>query len=147
MEGIGRGQNTKTKPLPEFGLESESISHSAVSDSLRRYGLLPARLICSWTSPGKDTGGVGSHSLLLGIFFTQESNSGLLHCRQVVNRLSHQGSQSLALVFSFLPGILYCTSSLHPSLFTGRFQAYHLGLSLDVTQLPNLNKVILFCIS
>ena len=110
MEGIGRGQNTKTKPLPEFRLERESISHSAVSDSLLSHGLLSARLFCSWTSPGKDTDGVGSHSLLLGIFFTQGSNSGLLHCRQVVNHLSHQGSLSLALVFSFLPGILYCTS-------------------------------------
>ena len=35
----------------------------------------------SWNSPGKNTG-VGSHSLLQGIFPTQESNPGLLHCRQ-----------------------------------------------------------------
>ena len=27
--------------------------------------------------------GVGSHSLLQGIFLTQELNSGLLHCRQI----------------------------------------------------------------
>ena len=93
MEGIGRGQNTKTKPLPEFGLESESISHLAVSDSLLSHGLLSARLFCSWTSPGKDTDGVGSHSLLLGIFFTQGSNSGLLHCRQILYQLIHQGGQ------------------------------------------------------
>ena len=42
-------------------------------------------------SPGKNTG-VGSHSLLQGIFLTQGSNSGLLHCRQFLYRLSHQGS-------------------------------------------------------
>ena len=33
-------------------------------------------------SPGKNTG-VGSHSLLQGIFLPQESNPGLLHCRQI----------------------------------------------------------------
>ena len=147
MEGVGRGQNTKTNPLPEFGLESESVSHSAVSDSLRPHGLLlPARLVCPWTSPGKN--GVGSNFLLQGIFLTQGLNSGLLHSRQVVNHLSHQGSLSLALIFSFLREYFTVLPSLHPSLFTGRVQAYyHLGLSLDVTQLPNLDKVILFCIS
>ena len=34
-----------------------------------------------WNSPGKNTG-VGSLPLLQGIFPTQESNPGLLHCRQ-----------------------------------------------------------------
>ena len=37
--------------------------------------------------------GVGSHSLLQGIFPTQGSNLGLLHCRQMLYRLSRQGSQ------------------------------------------------------
>ena len=32
------------------------------------------------------------HSLLQGIFLTQRSNPGLLHCRQILSRLSHQGS-------------------------------------------------------
>ena len=36
---------------------------------------------CLWNSPGKNTG-VGCHSLLQGIFPTQVSNLGLLHCRQ-----------------------------------------------------------------
>ena len=36
--------------------------------------------------------GVGSLSLLQGIFLTQESNWGLLHCRQILYRLSYQGS-------------------------------------------------------
>jgi len=34
-----------------------------------------------WNSPGQNTG-VGSHSLLQGIFPTQGSNPGLPHCRQ-----------------------------------------------------------------
>ena len=41
-------------------------------------------------SPGKDTG-VGCHALLQGIFPTQGSNPGLLHCRQILYHLSHQG--------------------------------------------------------
>ena len=35
---------------------------------------------------------MGSHSLLQGIFPTQGSNLGLLHCRQIHYHLSHQGS-------------------------------------------------------
>ena len=36
--------------------------------------------------------GVGSHSLLQGIFLTQESNLSPLHCMQILYYLSHQGS-------------------------------------------------------
>ena len=36
--------------------------------------------------------GVGCHALLQGIFLTQESNQGLLHCRQILSQLSYQGS-------------------------------------------------------
>ena len=46
---------------------------------------------CPWNSPGKHTG-VGSHSLLQGIFLSQESNPRLLHCRQIIYSPSHQGS-------------------------------------------------------
>jgi len=42
-------------------------------------------------SPGKDTG-VGCHAFLQGIFPTQGSNPGLLQCRRILYRLSHQGS-------------------------------------------------------
>ena len=34
--------------------------------------------------------GVGSHSLLQGIFLTQRLNLGLLHCRQILYHLSYQ---------------------------------------------------------
>jgi len=57
---------------------------------LRPHGLWPARLLCPWSSPGKNTG-VGCHSLLQGIFLTQGSNLSLLHCRQILHHLSHQG--------------------------------------------------------
>ena len=40
---------------------------------------------------------VGSHSLLQGIFLTQELNLGHLHCRQILYHLSHQGNTGNAL--------------------------------------------------
>ena len=46
---------------------------------------------CPWNSPGQNTG-VGSLSLLQGIFPTQGSNPGLLYCRQILHQLSHKGS-------------------------------------------------------
>ena len=58
-------------------------NHSVVSNSLQAHGLGPARLLCPWNSPGKNTG-VGSHSLLQGIFPTQGSNPGLPYCRQIL---------------------------------------------------------------
>ena len=51
--------------------KSEVLSHSVVSDSLRPHRLYPARLLCPWDSPGKNTG-VGCHSLLQRIFQTQD---------------------------------------------------------------------------
>ena len=43
-----------------------------------------------WNFPGQNAG-VGSLSLLQGIFPTQGLNQGLLHCRRILNQLSHQG--------------------------------------------------------
>ena len=45
-------------------------------------------------SPGKNTG-VGSPSLLQGIFSTQGSNLNLLHCRWILYYMSHQGSRNM----------------------------------------------------
>ena len=42
----------------------------------------------AWNSPGQNTG-VGSLSLLKGIFPSQGSNPGLLHCRRTLYQLSH----------------------------------------------------------
>ena len=63
-----------------------SASCSVVSDSLQLHDLYSPR-----NSPGQNTG-VGSLSLLQGIFPTQGSNPGLLHCRQILYQLSHKGS-------------------------------------------------------
>ena len=64
----------------ETHLEVES--RSVVSTSLQPHGL------CSpWNSPGKNTG-VGKPFPSPGVF----PNPGLLHCRQILYQLSHQGS-------------------------------------------------------
>ena len=68
-----------------------SVSHSVLSNSLRPCGLQPARLLCPWDSPGRNTG-VGSHFLLQGIFLTQGQNLAALPYRQILYHLSPQGS-------------------------------------------------------
>ena len=57
-----------------------------MSNSLR-----PHRLHSPWNPPGQDTG-VGSLSLLNGMFPTQGSNPGLPHCGQILHQLSQKGS-------------------------------------------------------
>ena len=66
-------------------------ARSVMSNSLQPLGLQPSRLLHPWNSSGKNTG-VGCHALLQGIFPTQGSNPGLLHCRWIRYCLSHQGS-------------------------------------------------------
>ena len=57
-------------------------------------GLLPARLLCPWDSPGKNTR-VGCHSLLQGIFPTQGLNLGLLYRRQIFLLYEPSGKPSM----------------------------------------------------
>ena len=45
-------------------------------------------------SPGKNTR-MGCHALLQGIFPTQRSNPGLLHCRWILYQLSQQRSPTI----------------------------------------------------
>ena len=61
--------------------------------------LWPHGLYSPWNSPGQNTG-VDSLSLLQGIFPTQGSNPGLLHCRLILYRLKHQGSPVVLLTES-----------------------------------------------
>ena len=64
--------------LPNPGIESRSPALQANS-LLSEPPVMP-----------KNTG-VSSLSLLQGIFLTQESNQGLLHCRYILYELSYQG--------------------------------------------------------
>ena len=77
-----------SKPVLYASKWHESESHSVVSNSL-----WPRGLYSPWNSPGQNTG-VGSLSLLQGIFPTQWSNPGLPHCRWILYQLSYQGSRS-----------------------------------------------------
>ena len=95
---IWETQMVTVQHCPSFPSESESASHSAVSDSLGPHGLSPTRLLCLWGSSGKNIG-VGCHSLLQGIFLTQGVNPDLLHCRQILYHLSHQGSPTKGRLF------------------------------------------------
>ena len=49
----------------------------------------------TWKYPGQDTG-VGSLSLLQGIFPNQGSNPGLPHCRWILYQVSHKGSPRIS---------------------------------------------------
>ena len=100
----------------------ESESHSVMSDSLQ-----PRGLYSSWNSPGQNTE-VGSLSPLQGIFPTQGSNLGLLHCMWILYHLSHKGSPrmtgegSLSLLQRIFP-----TRGLNSCLLHCRHILYHLS--------------------
>ena len=74
---------------------TESEGCSVVCDCLQPHGQYSPR-----NSPGQNTG-MGSLSLLQGIFPTQGSNPGLPHCRQILYQLSHKGSPRI------LEGVAY----------------------------------------
>ena len=87
--------NFISSPLCSTWTESESRSDQKKNDLFvqgTHCFKSPVRLFASpWSSPGQNPG-VGSLSLLQGIFPTQGSNPGLPHCRRILYRLSHQGS-------------------------------------------------------
>ena len=70
-------------------------------------------------SPCKDTG-VGCHALLQGIFPTQGSNPGLLHCRRILYQLSWRNAYNQpAAVFSNAAARFKNPRRIfHPSLLT-----------------------------
>ena len=70
---------------------SVKVKVTQLCPTLQPHGLQLDRFLCPWNSPGKNAG-VGGHSLLQGIFPTQGLNPHILHCRQILYHLSHQGS-------------------------------------------------------
>ena len=105
-------------------------------------------------SPDKNTG-EGCHALLQGIFPTQRSNPGLLHCRLILYYLSHQGSpwilEWVAYLFSRGPSWprnwtrVFCTAGrFFTSWATGEAQSFQnndiqmlLFLSMCASQHPS----------
>ena len=94
----------------------ENESCSVVSTCLWHH-----RLYSPWNSPGQNNG-VGSLSLLQGIFPTQGLKLGLPHCRWILYHLSHQGKEkwSSSVVSDSLRPMDY---SLPGSSVHGIFQA------------------------
>ena len=91
---------------------------------------LSARLLHLWDSPGENTG-AGCHFHLQGISLTQESNPGLLHCRQTFYWLSYEGSPwepslrgkgvMTTLASPGCPGVSWASGFLLPALCQGVF--------------------------
>ena len=94
-----------------------SENRSVMSDSLRPHGLYSP-----WNSPGQNTG-VGSLSLLQGIFPTQELNPGLPHCRWILYQLCHQGSPRILewVIYPFSRGSSQPRNWTWVSCMAGRF--------------------------
>ena len=82
----------------------------------------PHRLYSPWDSPGRNPG-LGSISLLRGIFPTQGSNTGLSHCRLTLYQLSHQGSPRILewVAFPFSRGSSQPRDWTQVACIAGRF--------------------------
>ena len=130
--GIHKAMNLKRYEIlggqsKEWVSEWKSLSHVQLFATPPTYS--------PWNSPGQNTG-VDNYSLIQGIFPTQGSNPGLLHCRWILYQLSHQGSPRIlewvAYLFSsrssrprnqtgvlrtanrfFIKGIVFYNSSSH----------------------------------
>ena len=67
------------------------LAPPGMSDSLLPHGLQPVRLFCPWGISRQEYW-VGCLALFQEIVPTHGLNPGLLHCRQILYYLSHQGS-------------------------------------------------------
>ena len=98
-----------------------------------------------WNSPGQNTG-VGCHALLQGIFPTQGSNPGLLHCRQILYQLSHKGSPRILewVAYPFSSG----SSDTGIKLGSPALQVYSLPTELSGKPLRGVTRTALsfYCI-
>ena len=96
------------------------------------HGLQPARFLCLWNSLGKNTR-VGIRFLLQGIFPAQGSNPGILHCRQIPYRLSHQGSPRIAEVRIKEIILMSPDSCIFPYLVVHSFNLKYCLLDLKIS--------------
>ena len=88
-----------------------------MSNSLRPHGLHSP-----WNSPGQNTG-VGSLSLLQGIFPTQGLNPGLPNCRRILYQLSYKGSPGILewVAYPFSSESSWLRNQTGVSCIAGRF--------------------------
>ena len=111
------------------------------------WTIQPTRLFCSRDSPGKNPG-VGCHALLQGIFSTQGSHPGLLHCRQILYHWATREAQR-SYYLPFVAGKLYFyTTWLRPCLLAAVISGLLERLPWDwVLKIPTeeLNSQLLDC--
>ena len=125
--------NIKLPPTSHHWKQSESESHSVMSNFLRSHGLYSP-----WNSPGQNTG-MGSLSLLQGIFPTQGLNPGLPHCRWILYQLSQKGSPKTLewVAYSFSSRSSWPRNQTEVSHISGRFLTTEVsGKPLLETMLP-----------
>ena len=117
----------------------------------RSDSLWPHGLYSPWNSPGPNTG-VGSHSLLQGIFPTQGSKPDILHCRQILYQLAEPPGKSRNTGvggLSLLQGIFLSQESLlwvKPDLNLKFKASFNLNVGVVLIPMGKLHefKVIFF---
>ena len=96
-------------------------------------------------TPGKPKNtGVGSLSLLQGIFPAQESNWGLLHCRWILYQLSYQGSPFLR-VSLCICSVLYMLSSFFPIYHFISSEMLSTVVNYSMTSVPDISLLVTNC--
>ena len=113
------------------------IYESKRESASRIWLLRPHGLYSAWISPGQNTG-VGSLSLLLGLFPTQGSNPGLPHCWRILYQLSHKGSPRMLewVAFPFSCRSSWPRNQTGVSCIAGRFFT-----SWATSELPNNENI------
>ena len=95
----------------EDPLEEGMATHSSILPCTEEPGRIQSMEFSSQNT------GVGSLSLLQGIFPTQGQNPGLPHCRQIPYHLRHQGSPCQKYIKLQLPYNLHTKCSLYMEYF------------------------------
>ena len=106
----------------------------------------PTLQVCSLPSkpPGKPKNtGVGTLSLLRGIFPTQGLNQGLLHCRQILYQLSHKGSSRTLVwvAYPFSRGFSWPRNRTRVSCIADRFFT-----NWDVRETQLIHQLSSYCV-
>ena len=97
--------------------------------------LAPLSMDFSWK-----TTGVGSHSILQGIFPTQGSNPGLLYCRQILYHLSTRVAPLIHITYAFtLHNNLWSLYNTGPILQRRRHSAVSCGWQCRTRFSPEVN--------
>ena len=127
-------QQTKRRQL----LFSGSV---VFNSSVNFFRLQPARLLCPWDSPGKNTE-VGCHFLVQGIFPTQGSNQCLLHWQMDSLLLRHLGGPK-RLLTSLFSNYIYWEAEFPSHLATKAIQCNRLNtkvMRISMNKCISINK-------